>query len=122
MADRKNLIWDITMSSVESVVGRTDELRKTGYGRVEGIFVDIPIEVSVARADARHRHGHDDYLANEGLGGRYLPPAVIRAQFDAHYGSVNRRAFELAKDRFDAWSLYDNAVDDRDPIVVARST
>ncbi len=122
MAEGKNVIWDITMSSVESTIGRIEELRTAGYGRVEGVFVDIPIEVSVARAEARHRHGHDDYLAGGGLGGRYLPAAVIRAQFDAHYGSVNRRAFELAKDYVDAWSIYDNSVDGRDPLIVARSS
>ncbi len=59
--DGKNLIWDITMSSQASTEQRIDDLRSSGYTRIEGIFVDIPVETSVARADARHREGHDDY-------------------------------------------------------------
>jgi hypothetical protein len=72
MADGKNLIWDITMSSPASAGTRIDQLRDAGYDRIEAIFVDIPIEVSIERATARHRAGHDQYLAGAGLGGRYI--------------------------------------------------
>jgi predicted kinase len=60
-ADGKNIVWDITMSSRASTEGRIDELRSEGYTRIQGIFVDIPVETSVARADGRHRHGQEDY-------------------------------------------------------------
>jgi len=119
MADGKNVIWDITMSSEKSS-GRVGELRAAGYNHIEGIFVDISIETSIARSEARHRHAHDRYLAGEGLGGRYLPPEVTRRQWDADFGTKNRRNFEMIKDQLDDWSIYDNSVDGRPPILVNR--
>lgn len=118
VADGKNLIWDITMSSEVSAGRRIDELRSAGYDRIDGIFVDIPIETSIARTEARHRHGCDLYLSGEGIGGRYVPPEVIRAQADPEFGSINRRAFETLKDRFDHWAVYDNSVDGRAPVLI----
>src|ERR1022692_88606 len=120
IADGKNVIWDITMSSAETTASRIDEMRNAAYQRIDAIFVDIPIETSVARAEARHRDGHDRYLAGQGHGGRYVPPDVIRSQADPEYGSINRRAFEELKDRFDAWATYDNSVDRRDPILIEQ--
>lgn len=119
MAEGKNLIWDITMSSEKSS-GRVDELRSAGYEHIKGIFVDIPIETSIARSEARHRRGHDLYLAGDGLGGRYVPPEVIRGQWDEDFGTKNRKAFEMVKDRFDDWAIYDNSVDGRPPVLVDR--
>jgi predicted kinase len=117
-ADGKNLIWDITMSSRASAESRIDDLRAAGYERVEGIFVDIPVELSADRADARHRSGEDDYRAGVGLGGRYIRPEVIFAQSDATWGSQNRRTFEELKPKFNQWTLYDNSVEERGPILV----
>ncbi len=71
-ADGKNVIWDITMSSADTTQRRITDLRAAGYTNVEGIFVDIPIEVSVRRADARHRQDHEEFLAGRGLGGRCI--------------------------------------------------
>jgi hypothetical protein len=96
-SDGKNLIWDITMASQATTERRIDDLRSVGYGPIDGIFVDIPVETSVARADARHREGHDDYLAGEGLGGRFVPAEVIRAQADPEWGSLNRKNFQAVK-------------------------
>jgi predicted kinase len=117
LADGKNVIWDITMSSRTSTEHRIDDLRSAGY-RVDGVFVDIPVETSVRRADARHREGEEDYWAGRGLGGRYVPPEVIRAQADSEWGSKNRRTFEEVSSRFDHWSRYDNSVDGRPPRLV----
>jgi predicted kinase len=116
-AEGKNIIWDITMSSRASAERRIAELRSADYTRVEGIFVDIPVETSVARADARHRQGHDDYRAGQGLGGRFVPAEVIRGQADPEWGSVNRKTFETVKPRLDRWSLYDNSVDGGTPVL-----
>ncbi len=121
-ADRKNVIWDITMSTGVSTADRIDSLRQAGYTRIEGVFVDIPVEVSVRRADARHREGHDDFRAGDGFGGRYVPPEVIRSQAEDVWGSQNRANFEQVKDRFDAWSRYDNSVDDRPPVLAETSS
>jgi predicted ABC-type ATPase len=119
-ADRKNLIWDITMASQPKTERRIDELRANGY-RVDGIFVDIPVETSIRRADARHREGENDYRAGIGLGGRYVPPEVIEAQVDPDWGSQNRKTFEGVSQRFDHWSRYDNSVDGRSPVLEAST-
>jgi predicted ABC-type ATPase len=108
-ADGKNLIWDITMSSCASTERRIDELRSSGYMRIEGIFVDIPAEISVSRADGRHQEGQDDYRAGDGLGGRFIPAEMIRAQADPEWGSRNRKTFEEVKEHFDGWYLFENS-------------
>jgi predicted ABC-type ATPase len=107
MADGKNVIWDITMSSPDSALSRLDVLDAKGYS-TRGIFVDITIDEAVTRADARHRAGHERYRAGIGYGGRYVPPEVIRAQTDPEWGSINRRIFEQVKSRFTDWAVYDN--------------
>jgi predicted kinase len=117
-ADGKNLIWDITMSSRASAERRIDDLRAAGYEHVEGIFVDIPVEVSAHRADARHRSGEDEYRVGVGLGGRYIPPDVIFAQSDTTWNSQNRRTFEELKSKFNQWVIYDNSIDDGSPVLV----
>lgn len=63
ISEGKNVIWDVTMKSLESTQKRITDLRDAGYAEIEGIFVDIPVEASVRRADARYREGHEAYLA-----------------------------------------------------------
>lgn len=41
-ADRRNVIWYITMSKMESTLKRTTDLREAGYTEIVGVFVDIP--------------------------------------------------------------------------------
>jgi hypothetical protein len=120
-ADGKNIIWDITMSDLAKTERRIDELRMAGYRQVDGVFVDIPGEVSIRRTDARHREGEDDYRSGKGLGGRYVPPEIITLKADDEWGSQNRRTFDELKQRFDHWSLFDNSVDGRGPIRVDGS-
>jgi Zeta toxin len=110
VAEGRNVIWDITMSTQDSTEERIDNLHAAGYS-VTGIFVDIPVETSVRRAEFRHRSGHEDFRAGVGQGGRYVPPEVIRAQADEDWGSQNRKTFEAVRHRFDQWSRYDNSVD-----------
>jgi predicted kinase len=121
-ADGKNLIWDITMSSHAKVEERINNLQAAGYEKVDGIFVDIPVDVSVRRADARHREGEEDYRCGKGLGGRYVPQDVIFSQSDEAWGSRNRRTFEELKTRFNQWSLYDNSVDGRRAILLEKGS
>jgi predicted ABC-type ATPase len=116
-ADGKNVIWDVTMSKTSSADERIDWLRNAGYERIRGIFVDISIEVSQRRTDARQRQGHDEWRVGLGYGGRYIPPEMISAQADPDCGTKNRSNFEQLKHRFDSWSLYDNSVDGRSPIL-----
>lgn len=115
--DGRNVIWDVTMSSPSSTERRVDALRAAGYTRIDGIFVDIPVEVSVRRADSRHRVDHDEYRMGEGLGGRYIPRETIMEHVDADWGSQNRKNFEKVKHCFDGWSRYDNSVDGRPPVL-----
>jgi predicted kinase len=118
MDDGKNVIWDITMASKDSTEERLAALDHAGYVTT-GVFVDIPVEVSVQRADARHRDGHEKYRNGRGLGGRYVPPEVILTQADPDLGSKNRRTFESIKARLDNWVMYDNSVDGRAPVLLA---
>ncbi|MFB4272533.1 zeta toxin family protein [Nonomuraea sp. GTA35] len=109
LEEGKNVLWDITMASPPSVESRVDALRAAGYRQVDAVFVDIPVEMSVARAEERYRAGMEAYRNGEGHGGRYLSPDVIRSNADPEWGSVNRATFEGLKDRFDGWSVYDNS-------------
>jgi len=118
MPEGKNVIWDITMSSRESTERRIDDLRAADYSRVDGIFVDIPVDVAIRRSDARHREGHDDYRDGHGLGGRFVPGDVTAAQADPDWGSRNRRTFEQVKPKLDGWLLCDNSVDGRAAVIV----
>lgn len=119
LAEGKNVMWDITMASRGSTEDRINRLRKAGYTNIEGIFVDIPVEMSVERAGQRHRRGHEDFRNSRGKGGRYVPPGVIRENRDTEYGSKNRRTFEDLKHRFDKWVIYDNS--GKKPIRIAWS-
>jgi hypothetical protein len=78
MADGRNLIWDISMASLHATQALVDALQLAGYS-VRAVFADLPVEESVRRADAAHRHGHDEYRAGRGMGGRYIPAGAIRA-------------------------------------------
>jgi len=46
-ASGKNLIWDITMSERSSAEYRIEKLRAAGYTRIEGVFVDIPLDTLI---------------------------------------------------------------------------
>lgn len=115
-AERRNVIWDITMSSQNSVASRVDALKRNGYGDVEAVFVDIPVEVSVTRAMARYRRGVDDFLAGKGHGGRFVPPAIIRAQQTSGGRTANRETFDALRGSFNRSSVFDNSVDGRAPV------
>ena len=117
-SDGRNVIWDFTMSDTSTIADRIDSLRSAGYMRVDGVFVDIPVEVSVQRADARHRNGHDEYRAGIGLGERYVAEDTIMKHADSSWGSGNRKNFEELKPKLDGWSRYDNSVDGRAPVLV----
>jgi predicted ABC-type ATPase len=120
-ADGKNLIWDISMKSAGGTERRIDDLRSAGYAHIEGIFVEIPVDTSISRADARHKSGQEEYHEGKGYGGRYMPSELIGKQADAEWGSLNRKNFEMIKGRFDRWSIFDNSVDGRAPELVDSS-
>jgi hypothetical protein len=121
MTDGKNIIWDITMSSQESTQERIDNLRDAAYSQVDGVFVDIPPDISITRTELRHREGHEQWRTGEGLGGRFIPAEVIHRQVDLEWGSQNRRTYETIKERLTSWSTYDNSVHGRPPELIDSS-
>lgn len=108
-AERKNMIWDITMSSPDSVSKRLDNLKDSGYHHVAGVFVDIPVEDSVTRAMGRYQRGLASYDKGEGHGGRFVPPDVIRANAVEGHSSKNRQTFDSLETRFNASTVWDNS-------------
>ena len=123
-AQRKNLVWDITMASEKSVNDRLTALRQARYVETKAIFVDIPVEVSVTRALGRWRKGQDRFETGENpVGGRYVPPSIIRKGASTSFSSANRTNFETLRDQFDDWQVWDNSVDGRPPrLVYEKST
>lgn len=121
-AEGKNIVWDMTMSRTGTCTDRIAALRAHGYTQIDAVFVDIPIAVSLGRADARHRQGHDDFRAGVGLGGRFVFREMILGQADKDWGSVNRANFERIKDRCDTWSRYDNSADGSPARLVAHGS
>lgn len=105
--EHKNVIWDTTMSSGESLQQRLAAVREAGYHYLTVLFLDVPIEVSVQRVDQRHRQGYEKFRNGDRCSGRHVPARIIRANADPEYSSVNRRVFEQTKAQFDRWYLYD---------------
>ena len=120
-AEGRNVIWDITMSSLKSTERRIDDLRTAGYHDLTGVFVDIPAEQSVQRALGRYQAGMERYGNGVGQGGRYVPPEVILAQRTADGQTVNRQVFETVKPRFDRWAVFDNSRDGERPVLTDSS-
>jgi len=118
--DRRNVIWDITMGSPEEISTRVNAMRANGYRDISGVFVDIPVEVSVERALGRYRQGADELRAGSGLGGRFVPPDVIRSYLTPHGTTMNKDAFLGMRSMFDDWSMFDNSVWGRAPRLVDK--
>ena len=111
-AERKNIIWDASMRDASKIARQMDAVAAAGYNTPQLIFVDIPVEMSVTRALARHQQGLEEWLggAEGALGGRYVPPDVIRAQAGTRLESVNLEAFEeLINSKNSTWQLFNNA-------------
>jgi predicted ABC-type ATPase len=120
-ANRRNVIWDVTMSRYESAAKRIDDLRDAGYTNILGVFVDIPAAKSVERAQNRHRAGMEEYRNGRGDGGRHLSPDLILRQQADDGQTINRKVFESLKPKFDRWVVFDNSVDGRDPVLIESS-
>lgn len=116
--DRKNVIWDVTLSSKGSAQSRVDALKRHGYTDVRGVFVDIPVEVSVKRALSRYQRGLEQWGNGQGQGGRFVPPDIIRAQATSVGGTINRGVFDSLRNQFTGSAVYDNSVDGRAPQLV----
>lgn len=119
LVEKKNVIYDVTMTSYNSASKKIDRLLDLGY-QVNAVFVDIPSEESVKRAEFRHRTGINSLIVEgKGTGGRLLPLDVAKAQADAEPLKV----FEVLKgeQKFDSWSVWDNSVFGREPVKIGES-
>jgi len=117
-AERKNVIWDVTMGSSAGTQRRIADLKSAGYTEIDAVFVDIPVEASVSRALDRHRRGLERHRGGQGYGGRFVPPGVIRSHASATASSVNREVFDGLRAEFDSWAIYDNSVYGRPPELI----
>ncbi|BDV24776.1 MULTISPECIES: zeta toxin family protein [Corynebacterium] len=61
LADGKNVIFDITMTTSGSVTGRIKKAKAHGYDEFTGVYVDVPLEVSLKSAQERYIRGAQEY-------------------------------------------------------------
>jgi hypothetical protein len=113
LAERMNVIIDLTMHPADQVEQRVAQLHGAGY-TVRGVYVHVPLETSVERAMARYAKG-----AATPLGGRYVPPEDIRRIWGT--GGPESRShleFDRVRGQFDQWDLVDNSQFGRPPAVL----
>jgi hypothetical protein len=122
-AQKRNVIWDITMSDEDSAKERLTRLRADGYSHVHGIFVDVPLAVAQRRALNRYQDAQDVWLAEgTGHGGRYIPADELRKIAGDEPVSRCRRTFDALRDHFDLWEIWDNSRDGQPPLLLESST
>lgn len=109
--ERMNIVWDITMSSTESVRARLNWLQDAQYTSIDSVFVDVPVEVGVARATQRYRDGQEAFALGQGLGGRFIPRGFIVASMpvQSEFTSRNHQVFSEFRDEFHSTAEYDNS-------------
>lgn len=132
-----NIILDTTMAAKKGTDDASSADKKialfkdAGYD-IRGIFVDVPVSVSVDSALDRHAGGVDRFNSGkEGgeLGGRFVPPAYIQGaaptegQQGQGYNSKNRAVFERlkAEGKFSDSEVWDNSDRSREPQLVNRT-
>lgn len=138
LAQGTNIILDTTMAAkkgtddASSADAKIQKFADAGY-EVRGIFVDVPVEVSVASALDRHVGGVTKFNAGDesrggDLGGRYVPPDYIKSaspsesQKAAGLNSKNRAVFDRLKreNKFAEAEVWDNSDRSRPPRLVEK--
>lgn len=115
LRQKKNVIYDVTMTSYDSTIKKVDELKDNGYHNIDVVFVDIPAEVSIRRAEGRHRAGINNLVVNKkGYGGRLLPVDIMKKQAAAQPLNILKKI--VNEGIFQNWEVWDNSVDGRAPI------
>lgn len=119
-AQRRNIIWDVSMVDSHTINSRVSKLRSRGYTEIRGVFVDVTVDEAWARVKERHRADMMRWLSGKGYGGRYVPKRLLDKNRDSSgvWKSLNRRIFEREKDVFDSWEVWDTS---RSPAVKVAS-
>jgi len=136
IAEGYNIVFDITMGGRERdgeepwVSQLVQKELKAGNGyKVDGLFVDIPPEVSATRAALRHQAGlnalRQGFLTDGAsadavqFGGRVVPPSLIAKNtlkesdpLAKKFNSVNAVNFDKIKPVFQRWAIWDNSGDE----------
>ncbi|MFM9035960.1 MAG: zeta toxin family protein [Mycobacterium sp.] len=122
--EKKNVVWDITMSSKASVAnGRVKLMRAAGYREINAVFVDVTVEKSIRQARTRWSNGLIAFAQGVGYGGRFLPSGAAGENLPtpgAPWRSKNREVFEAVKTLFDGYKVYDNEIDDQSTLVESK--
>jgi predicted ABC-type ATPase len=103
-----NVIIDATLKSDTSTSDRIAAYKAAGY-RVEGHYMYASPEKAAERALQRFVRGN----AENGKG-RFVDPAYSMAS------TTNEHNFDTNRKNMDAWEVYDNNVDGREPVFHAR--
>ena len=76
IAQKKNVMLDVTLGGLSSARRKIEMLSREGY-KIEGNFVDITLEVSEERGRARYRRSMNEYIRGaNSIGGRPVPVGV----------------------------------------------
>lgn len=122
--EKKNVVWDITMSSEASVANeRVKLMREAGYSEINAVFVDVTVGKSIRQARTRWANGLTAFAEGVGYGGRFLPSGVADENLPtpgAPWRSKNREVFEAVKNLFDGYKVYDNEIDDQSTLVESK--
>jgi predicted ABC-type ATPase len=116
--DRKNIIWDTTMSWHSATQSHIKALRSAKYDKIDAIVIDVSEDVRKHRVAERYAAGHRRYENGHGLGGRYVPQVVMHDQYDANGNSFARNVLKNMHSEFDSWAVYDNSRDGVPPVRV----
>lgn len=100
----KNVILDNTMGS-DSVYKKVAALKDSGY-TVDGVFVDVSVDMSIQSALSRHMNG----TVRGGDGGRFVDPSLQQASqpADSTYRSQNRERFNAIQKDLNTSVIIDN--------------
>lgn len=110
--EQVNVVWDITMSSSQSVRVRIEWLRDADYAAIDAVFVDVPLDEGARRAKKRYRDAQTEFEeTGKRNGGRYVPEHFIRESkaLVARYSTRNQQVFYEVRDEFDSTVEYDNS-------------
>jgi predicted ABC-type ATPase len=110
LAQKTNIIHDITMDKVPASDKRITDARAAGYTHIHGMFIHIPAEKSVESVQSRHRAGLEDYRSGKSpLGERFVPSFISRSTVRADGSDGNRETFEALRPKFDSWDQFDRS-------------